>query len=81
MDTNRAQLRALRREVIDMVMQVEDAELLGRVMELLLDAGIEPYVEIRTVEDLEARFRKAEEDYAAGRYITTEELLEEIKTW
>ncbi|KOS08328.1 hypothetical protein AM493_11860 [Flavobacterium akiainvivens] len=34
-----------------------------------------------TQEEMIARALKAEEDYNAGRYLTTEELEEEMKNW
>ena len=34
-----------------------------------------------TQEEMIARAQKANEDYEAGRYLTTEELIEEMKKW
>jgi hypothetical protein len=81
METSKHQIHALRREIISMLMTVTDEALLVQIKEKLLSAGVEPYEEIRTMADLEARFRKVERDYAEGRYITHEELLAEIETW
>jgi hypothetical protein len=81
MDTSKDQIRALRQEIIAMLMTVTDETLLLQLKEMMLAAGVEPDDEIRTVADLEARFRKVERDYAEGRYITTEELMAKIENW
>lgn len=64
-----------------MLMTVTDEVLLEQIKEMMLAAGVEPYEEIRTMADLEARFRKVERDYAEGRYLTHEELRAEIESW
>jgi hypothetical protein len=81
MDTDKNRLVALRQEIIAMLMTITDETLLLQLKDMMLAAGVEPDDEIRTLADLEARFRKVEQDYAEGRYITHEELLAEIETW
>jgi hypothetical protein len=74
-------LQALRRQLIEMLLSIKDEALLLQIQNLMLDAGVVPSEEIRTLADLEERLRQAEEDDAAGRYQTTEELLAEMETW
>lgn len=81
MDTNQDRLVALRQDIIAMLITITDESLLVQLKDMMLSAGVEPYEEIRTMADLEARFRKVEREYAEGRYITHEELLAEIETW
>lgn len=80
MDTSKDQIRALKREIISMLMTVTDEVLLVQIKGMMLAAGVEPYEEIRTMADLEARFRNVEQDYAEGRYITHEEMLAEMES-
>ena len=81
MDTNQDRLIALRQDIIAMLITITDESLLVQLKDMMLAAGVEPDDEIRTLADLEARFLQAEREYAEGRYITHEELLEEIETW
>lgn len=74
-------LQAQRRQLVEMLLSVKDEALLLQIQNLMLDAGVSPSEEIRTVEDLEARFLQAEQEYAEGRFQSTEELLAEIETW
>ena len=81
MDTDKNRLITLRQEIIAMLITITDESLLVQLKDMMLAAGVAPDDEIRTLADLEARFRKVERDYAEGRYITHEELLAEIETW
>jgi hypothetical protein len=74
-------LQMQRQQLIEMLMSIKDEALLLQIQNLMLDAGVTPSEEIRTMEDLEARFRQVEREIAEGQYLSTEELLAEIETW
>jgi hypothetical protein len=81
MEKSHDPLEMQRQQLVEMLMSIKDEALLLQIQNLMLDAGVAPSEEIRTMEDLEARFLLAEQEYAEGRYQTAEELLEEIETW
>jgi hypothetical protein len=81
MEKSHNHLEMQRQQLVEMLLSIKDEALLLQIQNLMLDAGVAPSDEIRTMEDLEARFLLAEREYAEGRYQTTEELLAEIETW
>jgi hypothetical protein len=81
MEKSHEHLLAQRQQPVEMLLSIKDEALLLQIQNLMLDAGVAPSEEFRTVEDLEARFRQAEQAYAEGRYLTNEEMLAEMETW
>jgi hypothetical protein len=81
MEKSHDHLEMQRQRLVEMLMSIKDEALLLQIQNLMLDAGVVPSDEIRTMEDLEARFRKVELEIAEGQYLSTEELLAEIETW
>ncbi len=70
-----------RREIAEMLFLIKDEVLLLQIKQLMLDAGVVPVDEIRTMADLEAQLTRAQAEFANGDYQTTEELLAEMETW
>jgi hypothetical protein len=75
MEKSHDPLQMQRQQLVEMLMSIKDEALLLQIQNFMLDAGVAPSEEIRTMADLEARFRKVERDFAEGRYITMEELM------
>lgn len=81
MEKSHDPLQMQRQQLVEMLMSIKDEALLLQIQNLMLDAGVAPSEEIRTMADLEARFRQVEREIAEGRYLSNEEMQAEIESW
>ena len=81
MESSNKNTQVDRRQIAEMLFSIKDDALLLQIKQLMMDAGVNPVDEIRTMADLEARLTQAQAEFAEGNYQTTEELLAEMETW
>lgn len=78
-------LQERRASLIETINSITDEWLIAHVELLLLTELAErekkPELKPYTTEEVTAMVNESEEDYKAGRFITTDELVEEIKKW
>lgn len=78
-------LQERRASLIETINSITDEWLIAHVELLLLTELAErekkPELKPYTTEEVTAMVKESEEDYKAGRFITTDELVEEIKKW
>lgn len=79
-------IQATKLELIQYLLNTRKESLLQKVKELVLREedkviGYTGKGEPLTVESLNAKLERAEEDYKAGRIISDEDLAKEIETW
>jgi len=78
-------IQAIKLELIQYLLNTDKESLLQKVKELVLKEECKdndadnrtPF----TIEQLNAKLERAEEDYNAGRITTDEDLAKEIETW
>jgi len=79
-------IQATKLELIQYLLNTQKVSLLLKVKELVLKEsgetiGYTGKGEPLTLESLDAKIEKAEEDYRAGRVTTDEDLAREIENW
>lgn len=79
-------IQAIKLELIQYLLNTEKESLLQKIKELVLKEenkaiGYTSEKEPLTVELLNAKLERAEEDYKTGRTTTDEDLAKEIETW
>ena len=74
-------LQTRKLNLIEYLLQVTDEKLFAKIEKAVKSGVVSNYGNPFTDEEMTARAKRASEDYAAGRYMTIDELREEVKKW
>ncbi len=74
-------IQAIKLELIQYLLNTDKESLLKKMKELVLKEECEEKRDPFTLNQLNAKLERAEEDYTAGRITTDEDLAKEIETW
>jgi hypothetical protein len=81
MDSPSLDFKNRRMRLAELLLQVDEEKLIAIIESLLSSVGIPRQQSALTVEELDCRIAHAHEDIQAGRTMSSEELLTEIKNW
>lgn len=74
-------LQTRKLNLIEYLLQVTDEKLFAKIEKAAKSGMSEKHGNPFTDKEMTARAKKASEDYEAGRYMTIDELREEVKKW